>query len=216
MSKDTKNDAPVTETGETAAKKNKMKPLSGKTLRLTESALMVALSAILSLFAVIQFPFGGSVTLFSQVPIVIISYRYGCKWGMFSGLALALIELLTGLGNFSYVTGIGAYLIVALADYIIPFSMLGLGGIFRKAIKSQVGALAAGSALVSLIRFLCHFVSGVTVWSGYAPSSTWQAIAKYAFVYNGSYMLPEMLITILGACLIGKFTDLSKEKIFSK
>lgn len=190
------------------------KKLSGKTLKITESALMIALSAVLSVFTVVQFPFGGSVTLFSQVPIIILSYRYGVKWGLVSGFTLSVLQLLFGLNNFSYVNGIAAYLVLIFVDYLIPFTLLGLGGIFRNKFKGQVSALALGSVLVSCIRFVCHFVSGVTIWKSWAPSSATKAIVIYSLTYNGSYMLPELVITVIGACLIGRFVDLKKERLF--
>ena len=68
-----------------------------KIRRLVESALMLALSTLLAEFAIIKFPFGGSVTIFSQVPMVFISYRYGIKWGAFAGLCMGIIQMLFGM-----------------------------------------------------------------------------------------------------------------------
>ena len=102
-----------------------------KNRRLTESALMLALATILAEVAVFELPFGGSVTLFSQVPVILISYRYGVKWGLTTGLALSIIQLIFGIQNFSYVSGISAFMILAFCDYIIAFSALGLGGMFN-------------------------------------------------------------------------------------
>lgn len=186
--------------------------VSNKTIRIAETALMIALAGVLAAVAVIPFPFGGSVTLFSQVPIIIIAYRYGTKWGLVSGFTLSLIQIILGLDNFAYVKGFGAYCVLVLADYIIPYTALGLGGIFKKKLKI-VPALALGSILVSSIRFVCHFITGVTIWSGYAPSSALSAIIKYSLGYNASYMLPEMAVTIIGACIIGRFFDIEKERL---
>ena len=33
------------------------------------------------------------------------------------------------------------------------------------------------------------------LWSGFSTDNTW----LYSFLYNGCYMLPEMLFTIIGA-----------------
>ncbi len=99
---------------------------------------MVALS--IALFAVsdlIPWPYayGGGFSIFAQVPIVIYSYRRGIKNGVAASLVLSVFQLLTGLKNFAWVSGIGAYLIVALADYIVAFGCLGLGGMFKGKFK---------------------------------------------------------------------------------
>ena len=109
-----------------------------KNRRLTESALMLALATILAEVAVFELPFGGSVTLFSQVPVILISYRYGVKWGLTTGLALSIIQLIFGIQNFSYVSGISAFMILAFCDYIIAFSALGLGGMFKNSLPARV------------------------------------------------------------------------------
>ncbi len=175
-----------------------------KIRRIVETALMLALSTILAELAVIKFPFGGSVTIFSQVPMVVISYRYGVKWGIFSGLTMGVIQTLFGMGNFAYVSGIGAYLILLFADYIIAFGALGLGGMFEK-VKNQAVALALGGAVVSVIRFLCHFISGVTIWGDYTNGA--KEVWLYSLEYNGGYMLPELIITVVGCAVLGAVFD---------
>lgn len=177
-----------------------------KIRRIVETALMLALSTILAELAVVKFPFGGSVTIFSQVPMVVISYRYGVKWGIFSGLAMGVIQTLFGLGNFAYVSGIVAYLILLLADYIIAFGSLGLGGMFRNVIKNQPVSIALGGAVVSVIRFLCHFISGVTIWGDYTNGA--KGVWLYSLEYNGGYMLPELIITVIGCAVLGAVFDL--------
>ena len=42
-----------------------------KSLRLTESAIMLALAFVLSMVKVVDMPFGGSVTAFSMLPIIV-------------------------------------------------------------------------------------------------------------------------------------------------
>ena len=182
-----------------------------KIRRVAESAVMLALATVLSEFAVFKLPYGGSVTLFSQVPMVALSYRYGIKWGAFSGMVMGVIQMLFGLGNFSYVSGVVAYLILIFADYVIAFGCLGLGGMFREKVKNPVLSLALGGGVVSVIRFLCHFISGVTIWGNYsggAMSAVW-----YSITYNASYMLPELIITLVGCSVIGGMIDLSSPEI---
>lgn len=182
-----------------------------KTRRLVESALMLALATLLAEFAVVKFPFGGSVTIFSQVPMVVVSYRYGIKWGAFTGLCMGVIQMLFGMGNFAYVSGIVAYLILIFADYIIAFGALGFGGMFKNKIKNPVSAIALGGAVVSVIRFICHFISGVTIWGDYAEGA--ESVWAYSFTYNAGYMVPELIITVVGCVVIASIFDLTSKEM---
>ncbi len=181
-----------------------------KTRRLAESALMIALATILAEFTVFEFPFGGSVTLFSQLPIVILSYRYGVKWGLVTGFTMSLLQMVFGAANFSYVSGITSYLILAFADYIVAFTALGLGGMFKNTVKNQAIALGLGGAVTSLIRYACHIISGVTIWKEYAGDTP---VWEYSVTYNGGYMIPELIITVIGAVIIGSIFDFSRNEI---
>ena len=185
-----------------------------KNRRLTESALMLALATILAEFAVFEFPFGGSVTLFSQVPVILISYRYGVKWGAATGLVMSVIQLIFGIKNFSYISGITAFLILALCDYLIAFTALGLGGMFKNKIKNDVLAISLGGVVVTVIRFICHFISGATIWGGYAEEG--QSVLEYSFFYNISYMLPELVITVIGLIVISGVFDLNSLELKTK
>ncbi len=184
-----------------------------KNRRLTESALMLALATILAEYAVFEFPFGGSVTLFSQVPVILISYRYGVKWGLTTGLALSVIQLIFGLQNFSYVSGVGSFVILALCDYIIAFSALGLGGMFKNKLKNDVLSISLGGAVVSVIRFICHTISGATIWKEYAGDLP---VLEYSVKYNGSYMLPELIITVIGLIVLSSVFDLNSIELRTK
>ena len=178
-----------------------------KTRKLTETAIMLALAVVLSYVKVFDLPMGGSVTLFSQVPIIIIGYRYGAKWGISTGVIYGVLEmLLQGLGNFAYVKGIGSYLILIFADYVLAFMALGLGGaMFKKLIKNQPLALGLGAFIGSLLRFVCHFVSGVTIWGEYADG--WKSVWGYSFGYNGSYMAAEAVISVVGVVVLSVLLD---------
>lgn len=61
--------------------------MNQKTRKLTESAILIALGTVLALLTnyipFLNLPYGGSITIFSMVPLVVISYRYGVKWGDF-------------------------------------------------------------------------------------------------------------------------------------
>lgn len=192
-----------------------MKKSLGKTQVLAESAIMVALSiAIFLVSDLLPWPFlyGGGFTLFGQVPIIIVSYRHGIKNGVAASSVLAMFEMIMGYKNFVHVTGLAAYLTVAVVDYIIAFGCLGLGGMFKgKFGGKQTAELAFGGAVVCIIRFICHYVCGVTIWKSYCPEG--MAVELYSLFYNGSYMLIEFILTVIGLIAVGKFIDINKKKM---
>ena len=197
-------------------KSENQKKQTNKILRLTETAILIAIAVVLNELSVIKFPFGGSVTVFSQVPIILLAFRYGTPWGLLSGIIMGIFQMMFGLKNFSYVTGIASYMILAFTDYICAFGVLGLGGVFRNKIKSQPIALACGGAFVSVLRLAFHFISGVTIWKGYAPSNSIGAIVKYSITYNSSYMIPELIVTVIGVFALGKIFDFTSRDITAK
>ncbi len=185
-----------------------------RTRILTECAIMVALSCVLSVITIFKLPQGGSITAFCQVPIIVLSYRHGLKWGAFSGFVLSVFQLISGLSAFSYVKTIPAYIAVALLDYLIAFTILGFGGMFRKKIKNQALSIGLGAGIVSTLRLVCHFLSGVTVWADYADG--FKNVWMYSLAYNGSYMGVETVITVLGVVLLSTVLDFSKDNLIRK
>ena len=189
------------------------------TLLLTESAVMLALSA--ALFTVSEFiPWpaslqGGGISLFGSLPIIVLSYRRGLKYAIPTAFILSLFELVMGLSNFAWVKGPVSYVIVALFDYILAYTSFGIGGLFRKAKGNVTVKLVAGTVITNAIRFVCHFLSGITVWSEYTQGNSGftnldsliHGITKgsviYSVTYNGGYMLPETIIAVIGAVAVG-------------
>ncbi|MBQ8470033.1 MAG: energy-coupled thiamine transporter ThiT [Clostridia bacterium] len=184
-----------------------------RTFQLVLSAVMVGLATVLSVIPVVQLPFGGSVTLFSQVPILAVSWILGVPWGLASGLAYGILQILVGgIGNFSYVQGMLAYIILVFADYLVPFTCLGFGGMFKRVIRNQYAAATVGTLLVCFVRWFSHFISGATIWTEYAPDTALKAVLTYSATYNASYMVPETIISIIGICaVIGIWNRLNKE-----
>ena len=182
--------------------------MNKKVLMLCESAVMIALASVLSLIK-IEWPFGGSITICSMLPILIIGYRYKPLWGCLTGLIYGLIQMLFGMSNFAYATSALAVVMILLFDYLVAFGVIGLGGVFR-GVKNQAAGLALGAVLAGALRFVCHFVSGVTVWGGFAEDMpAW----LYSLTYNGAYMLPETIVLVIGAVVIGLIVDFRSESL---
>ncbi len=173
--------------------------------RLTESAILLAIAAVLSVIKLVDMPYGGSVTACSMLPLLIIAYRHGTRHGLFTAFTYSLIQLLLGLDNFSYATSFGAVIAIAVFDYLLAFLALGLGGMFRKKF-SQGTALGAAAILTGLFRYLCHVVSGCTVWAGLSVPTTEALI--YSLSYNATYMIPEIVILALGAVYVSRLLSL--------
>lgn len=182
-----------------------------KSLRLTESAVMLALAFVLSLIKVIDMPFGGSVTAFSMLPIAVIAYRYGTAWGLLTGFTYSVLQMLMGMKNLTYGTSAAAVVAIIMLDYIVAFTVIGLSGIFKGKIKDQGISLAAGTLVACVLRYLCHVISGCTVWAGVSIPDSDGLI--YSLAYNATYMIPETLLTITGAFFAGKILTLGSEQI---
>lgn len=181
-------------------------------IRLAVSAVMTALASVLSLIKVAVLPMGGAVTLLSMLPICLLSFLYGPLWGIFCGAMYGTLQLLLDVGVFSFVTWWGAAAAVILLDYIAAFGCIGLSGVFCRGGKMSYIRTASGTALACALRFLCHFLSGVTVWRELAGmDAVW-----YSFLYNETYMLPELVLTSVAVVLLLRTGAMAKIKEICK
>lgn len=179
---------------------------------LTESAVMIALSTILSLIKIFDLPYGGSITAGSMLPVVIVSYRHGVGKGLITGLAYSVIQLIFGLGSVSYATSFTAAVAIIMLDYIVAFTVTGLGGIFRKKEnENQTSSIILGALSVCILRFICHTVSGCTVWAGVSIPSGDGLL--YSLSYNATYMIPETIITLIIAGYITGIIDFTAKDL---
>ena len=179
--------------------------------KLVECAVMIALASALSFFPILKMPYGGSVTFASMLPIILIAYRNGIGWGLGSGFAFAFIQQMLGLDNLSYVSTWQSVLAVIILDYALAFVVLGLGGIFRGKLKNQSVEMVLGTVFVCALRYLCHVISGATVWAGISIPTKAALISSIG--YNATYMLPEVIVTAVVAYYVASMIDFRKEKI---
>lgn len=172
---------------------------------LCQCGIFVALATILSFLPVFEMPMGGSVTLVSMLPILLIGVKFGYKWGLGASTVFMLIQLLQSLikGNvFVWCTTAGAVIICVLFDYVVPFTILGLSAFARpKEGKDLNIPLVLGTFAVLIFgRFICHFITGMTIW-GQWDDGFWGAFV-YSLTYNGSYMGIELVLTVFVAGLL--------------
>ncbi|MDR0804380.1 MAG: energy-coupled thiamine transporter ThiT [Oscillospiraceae bacterium] len=179
---------------------------------LTETAILLALAIVLSYVKIYDSPYGGSITLLSMLPICIVSIKNGIGWGAAAGFLNASYQffLQDGLKNAGFFPRFsGNFFICVLLDYFVPFTIIGLAGLFRK--KGYFGWLT-GIALVTLARFACHIVSGYVLWGQYAweIDGVQMPALIYSLVYNAIYMLPEICLTIAGGAILFKAPVINK------
>jgi thiamine transporter len=113
-----------------------------------------------------------------MVPVMLLAFRRGPRVGVFAGVVFGLAQMV--LDGWIY-NPFGMVL-----DYPLAFGVLGLAGIFKK-----IPLIGVVVSLVS--RFLSHFLSGVLFFAMYAPEGMSPLV--YSAIYNGSYMLPELVIS---------------------
>ncbi len=205
-----------------------------KTKKITESAMLLAVAIVLELVSKLfipEMPFGGQVTLVSMLPVVLISYRHGVKWGLVSGLTYALLEMAIGAktvaaafqpGYFGDGTMLVNALIMCVLDYLVAFTALGLGGCFRNKLQNRGLGLMLGSLVAIGARYIAHIASGYILFSGWAewfftqegfPAWGAQLVSDlspqmlglvYSVVYNGMYIVPEILLTCIVSLLLAR------------
>jgi len=201
--------------------------------------MLLAVAIVLELFSkmfVPELPFGGQITLVSMLPVILISYRHGVKWGLVSGVAYAMIEMAIGARTVAAAFQPGYFgdgvmllnaLIMCVLDYLVAFTVLGLGGMFRERLENRSAALACGALVALGARYVAHILSGYILFSGWAEwfftqdgfpawgagfvSSLSPSLLGlvYSIVYNGMYMIPEMILTAIAAVLIGRNTKIA-------
>lgn len=171
-----------------------------KTRILVECALMVALSTVLLYVKIAPWPNGGSITAASMAPIVFIALRHGPKWGLLSGFVFSLLQMLIDGISPPPTDSFFWFAMVVLLDYVVAYTILGLAPLFAKAVKNHRFAPAFGSVCVTLLRYCCHITSGIMIWGVYAPED--MPVWLYSVLYNGSYMVPETIITAVVVTLL--------------
>ncbi|MBQ4137353.1 MAG: energy-coupled thiamine transporter ThiT [Clostridia bacterium] len=162
-------------------------------LAMVEGALMVALTVVLDLLPLPSWPQGGSITV-AMIPIIYYSYRRGAKWGLSAGIIHAAVQML--LGWYAPPAGtVTATLLCVFLDYVLAFALLGGADIIAKPFgeRFRLAGYAVGALTVTLVRFLCSFLSGVLLWGSYAPEG--MNVWVYSLTYNASYMIPNAVLT---------------------
>ena len=188
--------------------------MTNKKIRvLADCSVMLALAFALSCAKLFEMPLGGSVTVASMLPIMLISVKYGVRTGLPTAFAYSLTQALQALvaGNvFPYCQTAGVLILCILLDYVVPFTLLGLSGIFKQTqlIKKSEVSVYLGMILSVALRFICHFTTGVAIWDQWAPEGMGKYL--YSFLYNGTFLGADLVICLVAAALMLRYTEIRK------
>lgn len=166
-----------------------MQNIKKRTRVICEAAIFVALALALTPLEIKLWIYGGSVD-FVMIPLILIALRWGVGWGVSAGMVYGLLNCFI----FGEVYGIWQAIFL---DYMFAYGACGLAGVFRgKKWGAELGTVLACGG-----RFLLHLVSGVILWGSYMPEVYFgmpmNNVWLYSALYNGSYMLPNMIIAIV-------------------
>lgn len=189
--------------------RTRTRPQISKVQILVECALMIAIGTVLAQLKLYRLPNGGAITVVSMLPFILVSFRHGWKWGVLTGFANSLLQML--LDSVSPAGSVWGFFGMVALDYMIAFMGLGLADLLAKPFgkERRFTGVVIGTVSVCILRFLCSFASGFLIWGAFAPEGMnpiW-----YSLGYNASYMLPETIITVIAAILLYK----TAPKLFS-
>lgn len=151
---------------------------------MTNIGVALALGTVLKMIKFYQAPMGGSATLGSMVPVLLIALFYGPELGFLTGILFGIIDFILA----PYIM----HPVQVLFDYPLAFSALGLAGYFRNTSRLK---MTLGVILAIVVRFIFHFISGVVFYGSYAPEG--MSAAYYSFFYNLGYLAPDGLLCII-------------------
>ena len=163
---------------------------------LCEGAIMVAIAQILSYLKLFgDMVNGGSIT-FAAFPLVLYALRWGIGPGLLSSFVFGLLQMIF---DGAYAWGWQSMLL----DYIVAYTPLGLAGLF----KGKAWGIFPGAVIGNAARFVVHFISGVTIYQIYEPTEVlnfgvFDDATLYSLVYNGVYMLPNLVLTVAVAAVL--------------
>ena len=151
----------------------KFKSLKLNSKLIARIGLAIALAFILDMIKIYSLPNGGgSISLGSMIPIMIISFVYGPSVGLFTGFLFGVFILNP---------------IQVLFDYPLPFMAVGVAGFFKNKYL--------GASIGMMLRFISHFISGVVFFGSYAPEGISPIV--YSLTVNGLAVGGELLICLV-------------------
>ena len=185
-----------------------------KIITMAEVAAFASIAFVLDILAGLYsgfFASGGSIS-FAMIPIIILSFRRGPVAGAICGLIVGLLDLTDGYYTVAE-TWYNSIFQIGL-DYIFTYILVGLVGLAKPLFKNFniMYTVTISTFVAGLMKYLSHFLSGVLYWPQF-PNQPFGERLIYSLIYNGSYMLPTILLcTIVMFIVSAKFKDLLNVK----
>ena len=158
----------------------RMKKVTFTARMMAHIGLALALATILHAFKLYHMPQGGSITLGSMIPLLLMAFFYGPAVGYLTGFLYGLINLIQD----PYIL----HPVQVLFDYPLPFMALGLAGYFKK-------RYLVGTVVGIIGRFIFHYISGIVFFASYAPPEVSPYL--YSFLFNASYLSMECIVCVV-------------------
>ena len=175
-----------------------MKNQTKSTAKLIECAILVAMAVILNFIKINSFwALGGSITAVSMLPMLLAGYRHGIKWGTITGVTYAVIQILLDIAQISS-WGLTPIIFVGtiVLDYLLAYGSLSLAGLFN----GKKNGLWISAIVCLSLRYAMHVISGIILFAHYAQDGF--TPVSWSLAYNGSFMIPEMILTGMVAFLL--------------
>ena len=167
-----------------AGKNSKKNTFSAK--QLAFCGLALALAFVTSYVRLLKLPFGGSVTLFSMLFIVLIANWYGAGTGILIGLTYGILQFIQEPYFLTFFQ--------VCCDYLFAFAALGIAGFFR----NKKNGLTIGYIAGVIGRGVFASIAGYVFWMEYMPENFPKSFAwAYPVIYNYSYLLAEGILTVI-------------------
>ncbi|MCQ2387111.1 MAG: energy-coupled thiamine transporter ThiT [Clostridia bacterium] len=151
--------------------------------------ICVSLAFALS-FIKIEF-LGGSITLASALPIIIFSYKFGAKKGVFLGVIFGVLQFIQKPTVYHFAQ--------ALIDYPIAFGFIGLSGLTNSLTKKPVINFIIGASVGLIGRYIAHIISGYFVF--YIYNETNMSSLVYSIVFNMNVLIDLAIVILVGTIL---------------
>ena len=169
------------------------------------SALAFTLDYVQGIITGGLFPNGGSIGI-AMLPILFIGYRRGIIAGVVTGLLVSVLQMIPGDLSLIPVESLPLIICQVMLDYVVAYPLVGIAGAFAKSFKNaksnkqKIVYLIIGTLVGGLLKLLAHHLAGAIFWREYLPTDFPGGPDIYSLLYNGSYMIPNIIIN--GALII--------------
>ncbi len=163
---------------------------------ITYAGICIAMSFSLSYLRLVRMPQGGSITPASILPLMIFTYAFGTKKGVFVGFIYGLLQAFQSTDSIVHPAQF-------LLDFPVAYACIGFAGAFShiKALKKYPQLqIAFGGVIAGLSRFTMHFLSGIFAFGAFTPEGT--PVVLYSLGYQAGYVLPDVAIAIAVAVAV--------------